>query len=249
MKSHDILYIIFTALILGFPLYEKLLIKEEYRAKVLYYGYLPLAIVCVCLMAWTIITTNIESRKVKLRLTNQEKSTKSLEAESLKISSFEILTSYSFEYKNELKSTFQMTKANPIKTYLVNSKVKKDSIHLVCENPKVYFPGKHAVEFKFRFTPEVPTELYGKPMGQLEVYDKIYFPWKSFTHFLAMLKVGGGSVEPSAEPLMALQVLINGRVLIDHKEPINNLNPDDVIIIFKTEPDLFKDIETRFIEL
>ena len=39
MKAHDFLYVIFTALILAYPLYEKLLIKEEYRTKVLYYGY------------------------------------------------------------------------------------------------------------------------------------------------------------------------------------------------------------------
>jgi hypothetical protein len=249
MKAYDILYIIFTALILAYPLYEKLLIKAEYRRRVLYYGYLPLAIVCVCLMGWTIIAANIESRKVSLRLTNQETRTESLRAESLKISSIEILTTYKFEYRNELNTTFKMMKANPIKTYLVNSKAEKDSISLVCENPKVYFPDKHTVEFKFKFTPDSPTGLYGRPLRHLEKYDEIYFPWKSFTHFLALLKVGGGSVEPSTDPLLAFQVLLNGRVLIDQKEAIKNIDPSDVVLIFQTEPDLFNDIETRFLDL
>jgi hypothetical protein len=249
MKAHDILYIIFTALILSYPLYEKLLIKDEYRARVLYYGYLPLAIVCVCLMVWTIITANIESRKVRLRLTNQEIRTESLRAESLKISSIEIRTTYKFEYRNELNATFKMMKANPIKTYLVNSKAEKNSIPLVCDDPKVYFPGKHTVEFKFRFTPETPSELYGKSLGFLEKYDKIYFPWKSFTHFLALLKVGGGTIEQSTDPFMAFQVLLNGRVLIAQEEAIKNIDPSDVVLIFQTEPDLFKNIETRFMDL
>lgn len=249
MKAHDILYIIFTALILGYPIYEKLLIKDEYRARVLYYGYLPLAIVCVGLMVLTIIAANIESRKVSLRLTNQEGRTESLRAESLKISSIEIQTTYKFEYRNELNATFKMMKANPIKTYFVNSKVEKDSISLVCDDPKVYFPDKHTVEFKFIFTPETPSELYGKPLGHLEKYDKIYFPWKSFTHFLALLKVGGGTIEQSTDPFMAFQMVLNGRVLIDQEEAIKNINPCDVVLIFQTEPELFKDIETRFMDL
>jgi hypothetical protein len=248
MKAHDILYVIFTALILGYPLYEKLLIKEEYRTRVLYYGYVPLALACVLLMVWTMISANIESKKASLRLTNQESTTKSLRAESLKISSIEVRTSYSFEYRTELKATFQMGKANPIKTYLVNSKAEKDSVHLACDNPKVYFPDKHTIEFKFSFVPETPVELHGRALSHLEKYDKIYFPWKSFTHYLALLKVGG-PIEPSTEPLLAFQVLVNGRVLIDQKETIKNIDPNDVVLIFQTEPDLFKDIETRFLDL
>jgi hypothetical protein len=248
MKAHDILYVIFTALILGYPLYEKLLIKDKYRTKVLYYGYLPLASVCVLLMVWTIISANIESKKIGLKLTQQENSTTSLKAESLKISSVEVRTTYRFEYRNELNATFQMMKANPIRTYLVNSKAEKDSLHFICDNPKAYFPDKHTVEFKFTFTPETPTELSGKAMSYLEKYDKIYFPWKSFTHYLALLKVAG-SIEPSKHPVLAFQVLVNGRVLIDQEEVIKNIDPNDGVLIFQTEPDVFRDIETRFMDL
>jgi len=49
-------------------------------------------------------------------LTSQESSTTSLLAESLKISSIEIRTTYRFEYRSELKTTFaEMKKANPRK--------------------------------------------------------------------------------------------------------------------------------------
>jgi len=248
MKAQDVLYVIFTTLILAYPLYEKLLIKEEYRTRVLYFGYVPLALACVLLMVWTIISANIESKRVGLRLTGQESSTKSLLAESLKISSIEVRTTYRFEYQSELKATFQMIKANPIKTYLVNSKSEKDSAPLACDNPKVYFPDKHTVEFKFAFQPETSTDLQGRTLGYLEKYDKIYFPWKSFTHYLAMLKVGG-PVKQSTDPILDFQILINGRVLIDQREVIKDIDPNSVVLIFKTEPDMFKDIEFRFLDL
>lgn len=248
MKIRDILYLIFTALILSYPLYEKYLIKDIYRSKVLYYVYAPLAAICLALILWITISAYIESSSITRRIKNQEIHTKSLFAENLRVSSIEIRARYKFEYKSELKATFKMEKANPIKTYFVNTNIKKDSVAFACDNPKVYYPNKNTVEFKFVFSPENMAELSGKPMDYLEKFDKIYFPWKSFTHYLALLKLGG-AVEQSTDPKLFFQIIINGKVLIDQEEVIKDIDPSSVILIFNTEPELFKDIEKRFLDL
>jgi hypothetical protein len=159
-----------------------------------------------------------------------------------------VRTTYRFEYKNSLNANFQMIKANPLKTYLVNSKAEKDSVALACDNPKVYFPDKHTVEFKFVFQPDQSTDLQGRPLGYLEKYDKIYFPWKSFIHYLALLTVGGPVIQ-STDPILDFEILVNGRVLINQKEVIKDIDPNSIVLIFRTEPDLFKDIEVRFMDL
>ncbi len=247
MKAHNILSLIFTAFILAYPLYDKLLIKDTYRSTSLYYGYVPLALICLLLMLWTIISSNIESSRFHRKLTSQESRTESLLGESLKISSIEIRTTYRFKYQSELNATFNMQKANPIKSYLVNSEVEKDSLSFTCDNPNVYFPDRNTVEFKFTFIPEDPTDIHGKQLGYLEKYDKVYFPWKSFTHFLALLKLGS-SMKTSTEPILIFQILINGRVLIDQIVVIKNIDPSSTVLIF-TAPELFKDIEIRSLDL
>jgi len=249
MKILDILYLIFTALILSYPLYEKYLIKDIYRTKVLYYVYAPLAAICLALMLWIAISANIESGSLISRLTNQEINIKSLFAENLRISSLEIQTRYKFEHENELiKAAFKMEKSNPIKMYFVNTDIEKDFVAFACDNPKMYCPNKNTVEFKFVFFPVNMAVLSGKPMDYLEKYDKIYFPWKSFTHFLALLKLGG-AVEQSTDPKLFFQIIINGKVLIDEEVVIKDLDPSSVILIFNTEPEVFKDIEKRFLDL
>jgi hypothetical protein len=235
-------------LILAYPLYEKLIIKDTYRSKVLYYVYAPLSVICVLLLLWITISINIESSKLNQRLSKQEDSTKSLFGDNLKISSIEIRARYIFEYKSELKAKFRMYKANPLKLYFVNTDIKKDSLSFECDNPKVYYPKNNTVEFKFDFSPENMADLSGNSLDYLEKYDKIYFPWKSFTHYLALLKVGG-PVEQSTDPMLIFQIIINGKVLIDHEGSINNLDPGSVIVIFNTEPEIFADIINRFLEL
>lgn len=227
MKLQHILYLIFTALILAYPLYEKRLVPDIYRAKILYIFYAPLALVVFVLTAWMIISSV---------------------AESLKISSFEIRARYRFEYKENLNVTIAMMKANPIKAYIVNSKEKTDSLSFTTDNPNMYYPNKHTVEFKFDFTLENPAVLYGKRMGFLEKYDSIYFPWKSFTHYLALLKVGG-QPELSSDPILFFQIIINGKVYLDQIENIKDIDPGSTVLIYRPEPEVFKDIEMRFMDL
>lgn len=238
----------FTTLILAYPLYEKYIIKDIYRSKVLYYVYAPLAVICILLMLWITVSTNIESSNLTHRLSKQEDSTKSLVADNLKISSIEIRVRYKFEYKSELKAKIRMVKANPLKTYFVNTDIEKDFIAFECDNPKVFYPTNNTIEFKFDFSPKNMADLSGKPIDYLEKYDKIYFPWGSFTHYLALLKVGG-AVEQLTDPMLIFQITINGKVLIDHEGSIKNLDPGSVIIIFNTEPEIFTDIVNRFLEL
>ena len=247
MKIQNILYIFFTALILAYPLYERKLVHEAYRQIILYYVYAPLALTCLLLTIWTFVSSDKESSIFTQRLAKQEGKTKALVAGSLKISSFEIRARYKFIYKNELDAKIIMQKANPIKTYIVNTEVKKDSISFTSDNPKIYYPNKHSIEFKFSFAPENPSDVYGKPLRFLEKFDSLYFPWQSFTHFLALLNLGG-PVELSEDPLLDFQVLINGEVIIDQKEKISDLPPDSVVLIFKTEPKLFKNIEKYFLD-
>jgi hypothetical protein len=248
MKIRDILYLIFTALILSYPLYEKYLIKDIYRSNALYYIYVPLAVICFVLMLWITISGNIESSSLTHRIKNQEINTRTLFAENLLISSLEIRTRYKFEYQNDLKATIKMEKANPIKMYFVNTDIEKDSLAFVCDNPKIYFPNKNTIEFKFVFFPDDIAALSRKPMNFLEKYNKIYFPWKSFTHYLALLKLGG-PIKQSTDPKLFFQIIINGKVLIEQDEVIKNIDPDSVILIFNTEPELFKDIEKRYLDL
>jgi len=59
------------------------------------------------------VISNIESKRVGLRLTRQESSTQSLLAESLKISSIEVQTTYIFKYQDELKATFHLSYPHP----------------------------------------------------------------------------------------------------------------------------------------
>jgi hypothetical protein len=247
MKSQNILYIFFTALILAYPLYEGKLVHEAYRQRILHYVYAPLALTCLLLTIWTLVSSDKESSLFSQRLIKQEGKTKALVAGSLKISSFEIRARYKFIYKNDLDTKIIMHKANPIAAYIVNTEVKKDSIAFTSDNPKIYYPNKHTVEFKFSFAPENPSDVYGKPLRFLEKFDSLYLPWQSFTHFLALLKLGG-PVELSEDPHLDFQVLINGEVVIDQKEIIRDLDPDSVVLIFRTEPKLFKDIEKYFLD-
>lgn len=248
MKTRDILYLFFTSLILAYPLYAEKLVSETYRAKILYFVYAPLALVCLLIMIWTFVSSNIEISVFGRRLANQEHSTKSLVAASLKISSFEIIARYQFEYKEDLKAKIIMQKANPIRAYIVNTKAEKDYISFTNDVPKLEYPTKKTIDFKFTFTPESPTEVYGRPLEFLEKYDSLYFPWASFIHYLALLKVGGPT-ELSSDPILSFQVIINGRVILDQGETIKDLDPDSKVLIFRTEPDLFKDIEMRFLNM
>jgi len=247
MKIQNILYILFTALILAYPLYEGKLVHEAYRLKILHYIYAPLALTILLLTIWKLVSSDKESFFFTQRLTKQESKTKALLAGSLKISSFEIRARYKFTYKNDLDAKIIMEKANPIAAYIVNTEIKKDSISFTSDNPKTYYPNKHTIEFKFSFAPENPSDVYGKPLRFLEKFDSLYLPWQSFTHFLALLKLGG-PVELSKDPLLDFQVLINGEVVIDQKEIIKDLDPDSVVLIFRTEPKLFKDIEKYFLD-
>ena len=63
-----------------------------------------------------------------------------------------------------------------------------------------------------------------------------------------MLKVGG-KVSPLSEQILFPQLIINGRVYIDQKQAIKDLAPDSKVLIFRTEPELFKDIEKHYLEL
>lgn len=247
MKIQNILYILFTALILAYPLYEGKLVHEAYRQKILHYVYAPLALACLLLTIWTIVSSYKESSIFTQRLTKQEGKTKALVAGRLKITSFEIRARYKFIYKNELDAKIMMQKANPTSAYIVNTEFKKDSISFTSDNPKIYYPNKRTIEFKFSFAPDPPSDIYGKPLSFLEKFDSLYLPWQSFTHFLALLELGG-PVELSEDPYLYFQVLINGEVIIDQKEIIKDLPPDSVVLIFSTEPKLFKDIERYFLD-
>jgi len=247
MKIQNILYIIFTALILAYPLYEGKIVQEAYRQKILHYVYGPLALACLLFTIWNIVSSDKDSAVIFQRLTKQEGNTKALVAGRLKITSFEIIARYKFIYKNKLDAKIMMQNANPISAYIVNTRVKKDSISFTSDNPKIYYPNKHTIEFKFTFAPENPSDIYGKPLGFLENFDSLYLPWQSFTHFLALLKLGG-PVELSEDPHIDFQVLINGEVIIDRKEIIKDLPPDSVVLIFRTEPKLFQDIEKYFLD-
>jgi hypothetical protein len=249
MEAIDILYVIFSGFILAFPLYEKMVIKEEIRSKVLYYVYAPLAFVCLILMVWSTISSNIEKRKFVKRLAIQEKSTLSLEEENLKISSFEISTNYQFKYKDKLRFKFSMDKRNPIKTSVVNTDEAHDSITFTCDDPKVFYPDEHTIEFKFYFKPDSPSDIYGKPLSYLSKYDKIYFPWKSFTHYLALTKVGGPIEKSDFPPTLDFKVMINGRVLLDQTEEIKNIDPKSVVLIFPSQSHLFIEIEKWYLDL
>lgn len=249
MKIHDILYLIITALILAYPLYEKKFIKEEYRSKLLYFFYSPLAFCCLILMVWLTISTNIANTNTDNGIRNQEVKSKALIAEKLKISSFEIKTKYTFEYKNSLKAKVYMDKQpRPIKTYLVNSEKQKDSIAFVCNNPHVYYPKDNTVEFNLDFIPENPMELYGKPLYFLSNYEKVYFPWEQVTIYLALFKVGG-KVEKAKEPTVSFQIIINGKPYLENTDEIKNLEPGSVILIFQTKPEIFENIEQHFLNL
>jgi len=179
----------------------------------------------LAIIIWTLVSSRAESDKFFQKLTRQENSTKSLIAESLKISSFEIRTRYRYEYKNELGVQIEMKKSNPIKAYIVNNEKEKDSISFINDSPKIYYPNKNTLEFNFNFSLEEPSKVYGKPLKLLEQYDKIYFPWKSFTYFLALLKVGGRSPELASEPILFFQIIINGRVYLEQKEIIKDIEP------------------------
>ena len=247
MKIQNVLYIFFTALILAYPLYEGKLVHEAYRQKILHYVYAPLALTCLLLTIWALVSSDKESFIFTQRLAKQEGKTKALVAGRLKITSFEIRARYKFIYKNELDAKIMIQKANPITAYIVNTEVKKDSISFTSDNPKIYYPNKHTIEFKFSFAPENPSDVYGKPLRFLEKFDSLYLPWQSFTHFLSLLKLGG-QVELSEDPILDFQVLINGEVIIDQKEIIKDLPPDSVVLIFRTKPKLFKDIERYFLD-
>jgi len=248
MEIREILYLIFTALILAYPLYEGKLLSERYKRKIRYFVYTPLAFICLLLTIWLVVSASIEIDIFGSRLTEQEHSTKSLVAASLKISSFEIITRYQFVYKKDLKAKIRMQKANPIRAYIVNSKVEKDYVSFVNDVPKVEYPNRKTIDFKFTFAPESPAEVYGRPLGFLEKYDTLYLPWGSFIHYLALLKLGGPT-ELSSDPILFFQIIINGRVILDQREPIKDLDPDTKVLIFRTEPDLFKDIEMRILNM
>lgn len=243
--TKNILLLIFTLLIVAYPFLEKL-IGQENRDKVLIYIYAPIGLLYLIITSWVILSSHFETNQLANKMLSQEKITGSLTAVIGKVSSFEIRTRYVFEYEYEV-NRITMDKANPIKAYLVKSQDKSKKIVFSTDNPKIYYPTKNMLEFRFSFTPENPEEIFGKKFSLLENFDLLYLPYQSFTHFLALVSIGKENKLKSI-PLVYFQVIINGKVYIDEKQEIKDIEPGSLVLIFQSQPKLFENIENYFLD-
>ena len=246
MKIPSVLYLIFSALILSYPLYEEVIFKEEIREDMLLFVYSPFALICFGLMFYEALSTNKIFKKFNILHGNHTKITDSLISQNLSISKIKIHTKYIFRYKQELTAKIVMQKNNPIRAYFIDTEDKKNHLEFLCDNPQIYYPDKNAIEFSFSFRPSHPSKVYGKQVADLERFDQIYFPWQSFIHFLALLKVGG-EVQKDSEPTLNFQIVINDVVYIDHESLIENIPDDSQVIIFNTEPSIFSNIDENYL--